>query len=43
MQQQNIPTDTGLWATDHYRDFLQYRRTALADCMNKFIRDKAQL
>lgn len=40
---QCVPTDPELWVTERYRDFLQYRRVALAERMNSFIRDKAQL
>lgn len=40
---QCVPTNSELWATDRYRDFLQFRRVALAERMNAFIRDKAQL
>lgn len=32
-----------LWSLDRYRDFLQTRRNALAECMNAFIRIKAGL
>ena len=40
---QCVPTNPELWVTERYRDFLQYRRVALAERMNSFIRDKAQL
>jgi len=40
---QCVPTDPELWDTGRYRDFLQYRRVALAERMNAFIRDKAKL
>jgi hypothetical protein len=40
---QCVPTDSALWATECYRDFLQQRRVALAERMNSFIRDKAKL
>ncbi|MFM1907417.1 MAG: hypothetical protein RLZZ591_1094 [Pseudomonadota bacterium] len=40
---QCVPTDSDLWDTGRYRDFLQYRRAALAERMNAFIREKAQL
>jgi hypothetical protein len=40
---QCVPTNPELWATERYRDFLQFRRVALAERMNAFIRDKAQL
>lgn len=40
---QCVPTNPELWATERYRDFLQIRRVALAERMNAFIRDKAQL
>lgn len=40
---QCVPTDPELWSTERYREFLQYRRVALAERMNNFIREKAQL
>ncbi|MGM3412088.1 GmrSD restriction endonuclease domain-containing protein [Ralstonia holmesii] len=40
---QCVPTDRELWATDRYRDFLQYRREELAKRMNEFIEKKANL
>ncbi len=40
---QCVPTDSALWAIGHYRDFLQYRREALAERMNAFIREKAKV
>jgi hypothetical protein len=40
---QCVPMDSELWDTGRYRDFLQYRRAALAECMNAFIQEKAQL
>lgn len=41
LEAQRVPVDPGLWAVDRYRDFLQVRRQALAECMNNFIRAKA--
>jgi hypothetical protein len=41
LEAQRVPLDESLWTTDRYRDFLQTRRAALADCMNAFIREKA--
>lgn len=38
---QCVPTDPTLWPTERYRDFLQVRRTALAERMNRFLGDKA--
>lgn len=38
---QCVPTDPALWATDQYRKFLELRRTALADRMNRFVKEKA--
>jgi hypothetical protein len=38
-----VPTDPVLWATNRYRDFLQQRRTELTKRMNAFIREKAGL
>lgn len=43
LQSQCVPTDSALWSTDRYRDFLQVRREALAERMNNFIRDMAKL
>jgi hypothetical protein len=43
LETQKVPLDEALWSLDRYRDFLQTRRTALADCMNAFIRTKAGL
>jgi len=34
---QCVPTDTALWSTSRYRDFLQHRRTSLAQRMNDFL------
>lgn len=38
---QCVPLDSSLWSTERYRDFLKFRREALAERMNAFIRDKA--
>ena len=43
LEAQRVPLDDTLWNTDRYRDFLQTRRVALAECMNQFIRAKAGL
>ena len=43
LNSQCVPTDSELWSTERYRDFLQQRRVALAERMNSFIRDKAKL
>ena len=43
LHSQCVPTDPALWSTDRYRDFLQLRRTALAERMNEFIGEKAGL
>ena len=43
LETQKVPLDEALWSLDRYRDFLQTRRTALAECMNAFIRTKAGL
>lgn len=40
---QCVPTDPALWATEAYRRFLGARRAALAERMNAFIREKANL
>ena len=40
---QCVPVDPALWSIDRYTDFLQYRRVALAERMNAFIREKAML
>ncbi|MYE38288.1 MAG: DUF262 domain-containing protein [Candidatus Spechtbacteria bacterium SB0662_bin_43] len=34
-----IPLDKNLWELDNYRDFLSYRRKAIADKINEFIED----
>jgi hypothetical protein len=34
---QAIPQDPALWEIDRYRDFLAYRRAALANAVNRFI------
>lgn len=38
---QCVPTDPALWPTERYREFLQARRAALAERMNRFIQSKA--
>jgi hypothetical protein len=43
LSSQCVPTDSTLWATDQYREFLKFRRTELADRMNAFIQAKAGL
>lgn len=43
LESQCVPTDPALWQIDRYRDFLAQRREALADRMNAFIREKANL
>jgi len=43
LSSQCVPTDSVLWATDRYRDFLALRREALAARMNGFIKEKAGL
>lgn len=43
LHSQCVPTASELWATERYRDFLQSRRVALAERMNRFIQDKAKL
>jgi hypothetical protein len=41
LRSQCVPEAPELLSIDNYRDFLQYRREALADCMNAFIQKKA--
>jgi hypothetical protein len=41
LESQCVPTDPELWATERYRDFLKFRREALAARMNAFIKEKA--
>jgi hypothetical protein len=41
LETQKVPLDEALWDIARYRDFLAYRRVALADCMNQFIKAKA--
>jgi hypothetical protein len=43
LESQCVPVMPELWSTERYRDFLEYRRTALAERMNAFIREKATL
>lgn len=43
LESQCVPTDPELWSTENYRSFLQFRRAALAERMNAFIREKAKL
>ncbi|CAJ0880462.1 GmrSD restriction endonuclease domain-containing protein [Ralstonia flatus] len=43
LSSQCVPTDSALWATERYRDFLQFRRNELAGRMNRFIEEKAAL
>lgn len=43
LSSQCVPTDPALWPTERYRDFLQARRTALAERMNLFIQSKANV
>lgn len=38
-----VPTEPALWATEAYPRFLEARRAALAERMNAFIREKANL
>ena len=40
---QCVSTDSELWVTERYRDFLAHRRVALAERMNSFIKAKANL
>lgn len=40
---QCVPTDPALWSIDRYKDFLEFRRSALAERMNQFIASKAGL
>lgn len=41
LESQCVPTDPALWSIERYKDFLSYRRQALADQMNGFIQSKA--
>lgn len=41
LESQCVPTDSALWSIDRYKDFLEFRRKALADRMNAFINEKA--
>lgn len=41
LETQCVPLDPELWNVARYRDFLQMRRAALAECMNVFVREKA--
>ena len=41
LESQCVPTDPALWSTERYREFLKFRREALAARMNAFIKEKA--
>lgn len=41
LDSQCVPTDPALWSTDRYREFLQERRVALTNRMNRFIEELA--
>jgi hypothetical protein len=43
LQSQCVPIDASLWGTESYREFLKFRREALAQRMNAFINEKAGL
>lgn len=43
LESQCVPADENLWSTDAYRDFLAYRRNALAERMNHFIAKTSKL
>jgi hypothetical protein len=43
LESQCVSTNPELWSTDRYRDFLLARRTARAERMNQFIREKAKI
>lgn len=43
LHSQCVPLDSSLWETGRYKDFLACRREALAETMNRFIREKAGL
>jgi hypothetical protein len=43
LKTQCVPTEPNLWKTEKYREFLQVRRTALAERMNNFIKEEAGL
>ncbi|MEK6406289.1 MAG: hypothetical protein AABN34_04925 [Acidobacteriota bacterium] len=43
LEAQRVPADPSLWKLDSYRQFLETRRVALAQCMNEFIMVKAGL
>lgn len=40
LRSQCVPVNPQLWSTDHYREFLHFRRNALAERMNSFISEK---
>jgi hypothetical protein len=42
-EQQAIPTDPSLWATDRYRHFLATRRRLIADVLNRFLGEEAEI
>lgn len=41
LESQCVPIDPALWSTERYREFLKFRREALAARMNAFIKEKA--
>lgn len=41
LEKQCVPLDPELWCVNRYRDFLQARRAALAQCMNAFVQAMA--
>lgn len=43
LQSQCVPTEPAFWGIERYRDFLSYRREALAERMNAFIKEKTLL
>ncbi|MEW6020983.1 MAG: DUF262 domain-containing protein [Pseudomonadota bacterium] len=43
LESQCVPTSPDLWSTERYREFLAFRREALAKRMNDFIKEKAKL
>ncbi|HEX5359676.1 MAG TPA: DUF262 domain-containing protein [Fluviicoccus sp.] len=43
LKSQCVPLNPELWTTDNYKEFLNVRRAALAERMNAFIAEKAQI
>ncbi|HEX8523942.1 MAG TPA: DUF262 domain-containing protein, partial [Tepidisphaeraceae bacterium] len=43
LEQQAIPTDPSLWTADRYRSFISTRRRLIADVLNRFLGEEAEV